>query len=104
MSADGLPTLPAAVEVAAYRIVQESLTNAVRHANAEHLDVHVGVDHGTLRIEVADDGIGYDTDSRAGVGTEAMRERVEELGGDYWVTSAPDAGTRILVTLPLAPG
>lgn len=104
VTADGLPTLPAAVEVAAYRIVHESLTNAVRHANAAHLDVHVGVDRGALRIEVTDDGIGYDTEIRRGVGTEAMRERVEELGGDYWIASAPDVGTRILVTLPLSPG
>ncbi len=104
VSADGLPTLPAAVEVAAYRIVQESLTNAVRHAHAAHLDVHVGVDGGALRIEVEDDGTGYDTESRRGVGTEAMRERVEELGGDCWIASAPDKGTRVLVTLPLSPG
>lgn len=104
VTADGLPTLPAAVEVAAYRIVQESLTNAVRHANAAHLDVRVGVDDGALRIEVTDDGTGYDTEVRRGVGTEAMRERVEELGGDCWIASAPDAGTRVLITLPLSPG
>ncbi len=105
VTADGLPTLPAAVEVAAYRIVQESLTNAVRHAHAAHLDVSVAVDRGALRIEVADDGTGYDTESRGGgVGTESMRERVEELGGDYWITSAPESGTRVLVTLPLSPG
>jgi signal transduction histidine kinase len=104
VAADGLPSLPAAVEVAAYRIVHESLTNAVRHASAANIEVQLVVDDGALRIDVTDDGIGYDTEIRRGVGTEAMRERVEELGGDCWVTSRPDAGTRVLLTLPLSPG
>jgi two-component system, NarL family, sensor kinase len=103
VTADGLPALPAAVEVAAYRIVQESLTNVVRHARASHCEVSLALDDGALRIEVADDGVGIEQTDRRGVGTEAMRERAEELGGEWSIDSEPEAGTRILVTLPLAP-
>ncbi|HUG47560.1 MAG TPA: sensor histidine kinase [Candidatus Limnocylindria bacterium] len=104
VTAGDLPTLPAAVEVAAYRIVQESLTNVVRHASAEHVDVRVWVDGDSLRIDVSDDGVGFDMGSRPGVGTEAMRERVEALGGDCRIASAPEAGTRVTVMLPVSPG
>jgi signal transduction histidine kinase len=98
-----LPELPAAVELAAYRIVQESITNAVRHSNAGHCDVRLAVDGDSLRIEVEDDGTGLPPDRHAGVGTEAMRERAEELGGEFWLDGSSGGGTRVLVTLPLAP-
>jgi len=94
-----LPPLPAAVEVAAYRIVQEALTNVVRHAGASMCSVRVT--HGdTLRIAVEDDGSGLPTPLRPGVGLASMRERAGELGGSFRIGNRPAGGTRIDVTLP----
>jgi signal transduction histidine kinase len=93
-----LPTLPAAVEVAAYRIVTEALTNAVRHSTARSVVVRVESDS-ELRLDVADDGLDGAA-WRAGVGITGMRERVAELGGSCEVGPGPDGG-RVQVRLPL---
>ncbi len=99
---DLLP-LPAAVEVAAYRIVQEALTNVVRHARAKTCRVRFSVDRagGVLELEVTDDGVGMPEDRRAGVGLSSMRERAEELGGTLVVEPGPKGGTRVLARLPM---
>jgi signal transduction histidine kinase len=99
---DSLPPLPAAVEVAAYRIVQEALTNVVRHAHARNGWVRVNVDQ-ALRIEIADDGLGLPTPRHIGVGLLSMRERAEELGGSCIVERHPAGGTRVLARIPLMP-
>jgi signal transduction histidine kinase len=101
---DELPALPAAVEVAAYRIVHECLTNTIRHSRARHCDVRLAVRDGSLAIEVRDDGDGYGPDRQPGVGTQAMRERVDELGGELRAISVPGGGTRIEATLPIGLG
>jgi len=90
-----LPPLPAAVEVAAYRIVEEALTNVVRHAAARTCCLSVWLDdeRHLLRLRIADDGHGVPTDSRAGVGLLSMRERAEELGGSCCIASPPAGGT-----------
>ncbi|MFI5841857.1 histidine kinase [Catenuloplanes sp. NPDC051500] len=101
--ADGdLTGLPAAVEVAAYRIVSESLNNVARHARARHCRVSV-TRSGTLDLEVIDDGVGLPTSDtgRAGVGLQSMRERAEELGGECVVTSAVPHGAAVRVRLPI---
>jgi signal transduction histidine kinase len=95
-----LPPLPAAVEVAAYRVAQEALANVVRHAAARHCQVTLAVESGTLRLEVADDGRGLPTELEAGVGLKSMRERAEELGGTYAI-AANHPGTRVAVSVPL---
>jgi signal transduction histidine kinase len=95
-----LPPLPAAVEVACYRIAQEALTNVVRHAHARNCAVRLSVDNG-LMIEVRDDGVGLPTVSRPGVGTVSMRERATELGGSCEIDTVPGGGTRVLARLPL---
>ncbi|HKH12119.1 MAG TPA: GAF domain-containing sensor histidine kinase [Rubrobacter sp.] len=95
-----LPRLPAAVEVAAYRIVQEALTNVVRHADAGSCLVRISLD-GALELEIADDGIGLPPDRPAGVGLTSMRERAVELGGACEILPAPTGGTRVLAHLPL---
>jgi signal transduction histidine kinase len=97
-----LPALPAAVEVAAYRIVQEALANVVRHANAHTCQVELSID-AALHVSIVDDGLGIPKERRAGVGLTSMRERAEELGGTCIVEPAPMAGTRVLAHLPLAP-
>jgi signal transduction histidine kinase len=96
-----LPTLPAAVEVAAYRITHEALTNVVRHARAHHARLSLSVEDGTLVLEVADDGCGIAPDVPAGVGTSSMRERAEELGGTLRITGGDGGGTRLVARLPL---
>jgi signal transduction histidine kinase len=98
-----LPPLPAAVEVACYRIVQESLTNVARHAHAETCRVRLYVDRdaGMLEVEITDDGMGIPEERVAGVGLSSMRERAEELGGTLEVEPRPEGGTRVLARLPL---
>jgi signal transduction histidine kinase len=95
-----LPPLPAAVEVATYRIVQEALTNVVRHARAHHAAVRLTLGD-ALCIEIQDDGVGLPQGRRAGVGLSSMRERTAELGGACQVESWPGRGTRIRAQLPL---
>jgi signal transduction histidine kinase len=96
-----LPALPAAVEVAAYRIVQEAVTNVVRHANAQRCVVRLRIDSG-LWLEIQDDGRGLPSDRRRGVGLTSIRERTAELGGTLTIESAAGQGTHVRVWLPLA--
>jgi signal transduction histidine kinase len=98
-----LPELPAAVEVAAYRIAVEAMTNAVRHAGATSCRVHLAVGS-QLVIEVVDDGRGVPEAPRPGTGMESMRERAEELGGQVAVERLGSGGTRVLARLPLGGG
>lgn len=95
---DGLGPLPAAVEVAAYRIATEALTNVVRHANAERCTVRLA-HNGALEVEITDDGHGLDPLRGVGVGLTAMRERAAELGGTVTIESS-ETGTRVLARLP----
>jgi signal transduction histidine kinase len=95
-----LPYLPAAVEVAVYRITQEALTNVARHARAKRCVVRLAVNE-DLALEIVDDGVGIPKERGAGVGLSSMRERASELGGSCVVELAPEDGTRVLVRLPL---
>jgi signal transduction histidine kinase len=97
---DGVPALPAAVEVAAYRIATEAVSNAVRHAEAAHCTVRLTVD-GSLRLEVSDDGRGLPTSIPSGLGLRSMAERAAELGGACDVESGPSSGTVVRAELPL---
>jgi signal transduction histidine kinase len=97
---EDLPNLPAAVEVAVYRIAQEALTNVVRHAKAKACVVRLRVDEG-VTLEIVDDGIGIPKEHGAGVGLSSMRERSSELGGSCVVESVPKGGTQVLIRLPL---
>jgi signal transduction histidine kinase len=92
-----LSHLPAAVEVACYRIAQEALANVVRHARASNCSIRIRLDEetGALSVEVEDDGRSIRDNDRAGVGMSSMRERTEELGG--WCTVKPLAGGGTLV-------
>jgi two-component system NarL family sensor kinase len=102
VEADGdLASLPAAVEVAAYRIVLEAVTNATRHAHAQHCRVRLRP-NGTLGIEVRDDGVGLQPGWHAGVGVTSMRERAVELGGTLRVEPAEGGGTVVTASLPVS--
>ncbi len=96
-----LPPLPAAVEVACYRIAQEALTNVVQHANAGHCSLILTLDK-ILRLEVIDDGCGIPADPGGGVGLHSMRERAAEIGGTCLLEPMPGGGTRLVAELPLS--
>lgn len=100
--ADALPSLPAAVEVAAFRIAQEALNNVVKHAQAHACTITVTVTEGdTLCVAIEDDGIGCPADTAPGVGLLSMKERAAELGGQYALEQRPSGGTRVAALLPL---
>lgn len=93
--------MPAAVEVATYRIVQEALTNVAHHARARACRVRLSLGD-ELELEITDDGIGLSEDRRPGVGLSSMRERAAELGGACTIEPAgARGGTRLLARLPL---
>jgi two-component system, NarL family, sensor kinase len=97
-----LPPLPAAVEVAAYRIVQEALTNVLHHAAASRCKVSIELAT-AITVEIVDDGVGLTNSQRkmSGVGFLSMRERAEELGGAFFVEPNPGGGTRVVASLPI---
>ena len=97
-----LPDLPAAVEVAAYRIAVEALTNVVRHSGAHSCEVRIRAGD-DLTIEVDDDGRGFPPGQRAGTGMESMRGRAAELGGTLAIVPRPGGGVRVVVRLPIRP-
>ncbi len=95
--------LPAAVEVAAYRIVVEAVNNAVRHSAANSCEVFLSREPHTLLVRITDSGVGVAETVRLGVGLSSMRERAEELGGTCAVSASPGGGTLIEARLPLEP-
>ncbi|WP_380281064.1 sensor histidine kinase [Kitasatospora purpeofusca] len=126
---DPLPELPAAVEVAAYRITAEALNNVLRHARARHAQVALRVDEANLTLTVQDDGVGLrllrpapaltadpnagagagvanaaDADPVVGVGLRSMADRAAEIGGRCTIDRLPqESGTRVLAVLPRHP-
>jgi signal transduction histidine kinase len=101
------PPLPAGVDLSAYRIVQEALTNVVKHAGPAHAQVVVGYGDQEVTVEIIDDGRGAVTsvtDGRAGTGNGliGMRERVAAFGGDLEVGPRPHGGFRVAARLPVA--
>jgi signal transduction histidine kinase len=95
-----LPPLSAAVEVATYRIAQETLNNVARHARARSCTLRVSVQD-ALHLEIDDDGVGLPREVHAGVGLISMRERADELGGSCVIERKPGGGTRVSARLPL---
>jgi signal transduction histidine kinase len=100
-----LPPLPAAVEVAIFRIIQEAVTNVVRHAAAQTCAIHLHVEgeagEARLMAVIKDDGSGLRKRHPVGVGLESMRERAAELGGECWIEPASGRGTTVRAWVPL---
>jgi signal transduction histidine kinase len=96
--------LPRDVELAAYRIVQEAITNVAKHAQATECHVHLTHLDDRLLVEVEDDGVGFDDDDQPsvgrGLGLVSVRERSARLGGTFNILSSPGRGTRLIVSLP----
>ena len=96
--------LPREIETVVYRIVQEALTNITRHSGADTASLTVIVAQGRVRVLVEDDGVGFDTDAaptRGHLGLKGMSERADLVGGTVELSSAPGAGTTVLLELPL---
>jgi signal transduction histidine kinase len=99
--------LPAPVEIALYRVVQEALTNITKHARARCVAIQVRRKGRMLSCSIADDGAGFDSRSlqsdraRKGLGLIGMRERVNSLGGTFSIDSAPGHGTKLMIHVPL---
>jgi signal transduction histidine kinase len=89
------------LKLCVYRVVQEALNNAQRHAHAKSVVVELAQTAGAIRVKIADDGSGFDAKRTRGMGLLGMEERVKRLGGRITVTSQPGAGTTIEAELPL---
>ena len=92
--------------VTAYRILKEALTNVIAHAEAKHATIVITMEEGHLRLEIRDDGKGMPDEvlrNPRALGLLGMRERAGAWGGEVTFLSAPGAGTRVLVSLPLPP-
>src|SRR4029077_16452378 len=102
-SALGDRRLPAEVETTLYRVVQESLTNIVKHANAHNVSVSIARRESTVAAVIEDDGAGFDrrTVREEGVGLLGMRERLSLVDGRLEIESRPGAGTTIVAEVPL---
>jgi two-component system, NarL family, sensor kinase len=99
-ASSNLASLPAAVEVAAYRIALEAITNAARHSGAKTCTVRLRLNR-TLELDISDDGSGLPASLRPGVGLTSMRERATELGGTFAIELAEGGGTLVSVRLPV---
>src|SRR5207248_8934445 len=99
--------LAAPIEEAAFGILQESLNNVIKHANAPRVQVQLDFDSERLRVSTVDSGVGFEPAAPRQantLGMSSMRERAEAVGGRLVVESAPGRGTRIHADLPLSPG
>ncbi len=97
--------LPPELKTALFRVAQEGLTNAVKHARAQHLDLWLQFEAGSVRLRIRDDGVGFDERAVAlhpeqGIGLRNMRERLAALGGRFSIQAQPGAGTQIEAQLP----
>jgi signal transduction histidine kinase len=103
VSADeAIDDLPDEHRTCIYRLVQEAVNNAVRHANARRVEVAVRKEHDGVSVTVRDDGAGFDTRFLRGLGLLGMEERVRRLGGRLKISSEPGRGTQVQATLPVA--
>ncbi len=99
--------LPSAVEIALYRIVQEALTNATKHAQANRVWIEVYREDRVLLCSILDDGVGFDVGvirserKQGGLGLIGMQERLNAIGGTLSIVSAPGKGTKIVIRLPM---
>jgi signal transduction histidine kinase len=99
---------PSEIELAIFRVCQESLNNIVKHAKANNVVLSLGLKDGLLALSIEDDGVGFDLErlksmgaKRSGIGLLGMRERIADLGGDFCIDSTPAKGTSIHAKMPM---
>ena len=92
--------LPLEVEQALYRVTQEALANVARHSHARRVDLALVYNGDSVQLSIADDGCGFDTNTKHGMGLRSIRERVGSIRGTVQIQSAPGHGTRLLVQVP----
>ena len=106
-NASDIPDISNPIDISLYRILQEGLTNSVRHGHATRIEVDLDLSDGEIRLSVLDNGTGFDARSavqdreNSGVGLMDIRERLESLEGRLDVSSQPGAGTRLVATIPM---
>ncbi|MEJ2266973.1 MAG: sensor histidine kinase [Anaerolineales bacterium] len=101
---DEVGRLPSSIETGLYRIAQESLNNILKHAQASQVTLNLVLNQTRVTLEIIDDGTGFDpkmAHGQGGMGLEGMQARAEQIGGNFWMQSAPDEGTRVKVEVPL---
>jgi signal transduction histidine kinase len=105
---DAIPEdLPLEIALCLYRVAQESVHNVIRHARATHAEVHLATAEGELRLMIADDGAGFDTEApqaKSSLGFVSMKERVRLVDGRLKVESQPEKGTWVEVVVPRPKG
>lgn len=99
---DAIDSLPEDHQTCIYRVVQEAVNNAVRHANPRTIQVSVRTQGQKVDVTVRDDGSGFDTRVMRGLGLLGMEERVRRLGGRLQISSEPGQGTLVQAALPVA--
>lgn len=92
--------LPENVRICIYRILQESLTNIVKHAKASLISIRVSMDDNLVTLNIRDNGVGFKSEHTGGIGLISMRERTLYVGGEFNIESAPNEGTHIIITIP----
>ena len=98
--------IPEQTAIVIYRVIQEAITNIIKHAKAKSVRIRLFADKKNIKLDIVDDGIGFDMNKalyRKGklkIGIEGMRERIESFGGEFTITSAPSQGTQLKVTMP----
>jgi len=100
---EDLPEIPAAVEVATYRVTQEALSNVVRHSCADRSEVVLRVETDGIRLEVSDNGTGDVRPRAGGIGLTTMHERAAEIGGELKISAGSPGGTTVALWLPRTP-
>ena len=99
---ESMPELPAALEVAVYRIASEAIHNVVKHSQARRCTVCIEIEENQLKLSVADDGNSLTDGNRSGIGTLSMKERAEELGGTLSIQPCESGGTCVVAQIPLS--
>jgi signal transduction histidine kinase len=100
-------SLSARQEICLFRVTQEAITNVIRHAQAQRVDIEIGIDVESVYLSVRDDGTGFDMDPHGGgecLGLRGMEERVSFLGGQIDISSSPGKGTKVSANIPLRTG
>jgi signal transduction histidine kinase len=104
---EGEDRLPAPLQAELYAVAQEALNNALKHARASRVQVHLHFGDATVSLEIRDDGVGFEPGPMArggGLGLPGMQERVQRMGGRLNITSAPGQGTAVLIEVPTGGG